>query len=462
MAKKNKRKINKDNGIKRWLGWITMSLIIPIVLGVITYNLTDTSKSRSSIETRLTKAENYIQKGIYIEALSQIVDISKDVSKNQFPTLYARLKYDEGFCLSRLPQSKENSLGAIEAFGESLSVLNKVSNPHQYAVSKMELGGAYLGLAQFIEAHVNIDKAMDSFNEALSLFSNNNSDFQVSETLGYKAKARILAAQYAMKNNEKSIGEAVDDYLRNAINDINEAKRLFDPSRNRYLYAGLLRDMGTAYWIWGSYTNSEENFRSSINSYEEALEYCSLEIQPMQYASIHTNLGNVYRDDAKIKNDSLLLKKAQNSYETALKICRREKNPHDFILIKYNQAISYLYLSNITKQSDSLTQALDTLNEAQNTIDNVNSPLMNANIQLLKGAIYLRLAKFENDSLNKDKAYEEFHNALKIYKLTGDSEKGIMAMGFVLGEITDKLRHPVDNEEVITMLHKIISKEQIK
>lgn len=426
----------------------------------------------AEIEENRQEREKYLRKSL--ESLKRPIR-SITVSPNEYTEIYFRI----GSTYAKLAETqnkKENLQNALESYEKSLKI---PINQTYYAKTQARVGSAYLELAntEETEKEIRLNKALNSFQEALNIFStakildftdenyaynsNKNRVYHLDENRTYYADVQMnLGKVYAElaeirdieKNLDKSlsfftealiiknkrdhpgeysqikyrIGRAYlnladirdrEKNLQYALTALKEALEITEKDKND-LYAQTKNSLGSYYRKLAVIRDYEINLNNAIFEYEESLKIRTKVLYPNEFAITKNNLGNVYLELSEINNEEKNINKAIEAYQEALTVGKKDEFPQKYAKIQYNLGEAYNKLAdtkNNTKDKKEIVEKLiEILQDALETLDFAHYPIDYARIKNKLGCAYMILSDVEDSEKNLDIAINAFKEALQI------------------------------------------------
>lgn len=225
---------------------------------------------------------------------------------------------DAYISLSKVQNKKENLLKAMDVFCEYLRVcelrkdyLDYKSNAMKYLSIKNRIGKIYIDLGEIKNGKKNLIKAIEIFNEALSIKKVECDSLEYAIAKNYIGIAHMNLSK--LKTNMFTFGnDKIEENILKAIAAFNSALSIktikpeysFDyvfPFEEEYPleYAEILNNLGKAYIDLATLTNKKENLLKANESFDKAI-WCYNEIlktkeeHSLDYDKIHNYINENY------------------------------------------------------------------------------------------------------------------------------------------------------------------------
>ena len=271
--------------------------------------------------------------------------------------------------LAKLNDTENNILSAISVFKDVMRI-EKVGGLHDSAY--IDLGDAYIFLSKVQNKEENLLKAMDIFCEYLKACKSRKDylDYK-SNSMKYLSIKNRIGKIYIdlaeIKDGKKNLIKAIEIF-----NEALSIKKLECDSLEYAIaknYIGIahmkLSKLKTNMFTFGN-DKIEENILKAIDAFNSALsiktikpEYCDdyvfsfEEEYPLKYAEIQNNLGKAYIDLAKLNNKKENLLKANESIDKAI-WCYNE-----ILKTKEEYSIDYEKIHNYINSNYALMKEID-------------------------------------------------------------------------------------------------------
>lgn len=162
-------KFNINNS---WLGGGIIGGIFLAILAGYMFKHEKGEKAGAVYKARIEDADALLEQNMPMDALKEYNELLKEVSVNNDPETYARIKINEGVCyykLANVSNKAENLKKAIRAYEDALKVYTVEEYPFDYATTQSNLGIACCILAGVGDKEKNFKKAIRAFEEALKI-----------------------------------------------------------------------------------------------------------------------------------------------------------------------------------------------------------------------------------------------------------------------------------------------------
>ncbi|MFX0133990.1 MAG: hypothetical protein ACFFDN_10140 [Candidatus Hodarchaeota archaeon] len=247
-------------------------------------------------------------------------------------------------------------------------------------------------------------RAINIFNEGLSLFKPLKSDFeyvQIYYNLGLTF-SKLGAFEKTELNCEKAI-----ELLEKAL----EYKKMNDFPR---FLINIMNSLGSAYAKLAEIKDGVHNCKKSIEIFEKTLNFEKIKDFPIEHSNILMNQGNVYKNLATLTLELINLEVAIKKFESALKISIMYNLKTDYAMINYNLGSTYTIIAEFSAKSKNLNKAIKSFEEALKIYSQEHFSMEYARTLEHLGITYGQLARIENPLKNIEKAISFHQKALKI------------------------------------------------
>lgn len=245
-----------------------------------------------------------------------------DISSNEYPEIYSRIKYNTGILFrifGELKESEEYCFEAVKNQHEALdNLLTKDISSSIESWILFELGTSYYTYSYFskINKIENIKKSIVYLNKSLEIFETGNSpsDYAITKNnLGY---AYSLLAEL----------EDLEQNCIKALNCYRIALRIININNFPIDYARIQDNIGLTFSLVGSSKNKIKKLYYAKSHYEKALEIRTANDLPLYHGVTQEHLGELYFELSKIENIDENLRKALDRYSIALKMFKKVKD----------------------------------------------------------------------------------------------------------------------------------------
>ena len=247
-------------------------------------------------------------------------------------------------------------------------------------------------------------RAINIFNEGLSLFKPLKSDFefvQFYNNLGL-AYSKLGDFEKTELNCEKAI-----ELLEKAL----EYKKMNDFPR---FFINIMNSLGSAYAKLAEIKDGVFNCNKSIEIFEKTLNFQKIKDFPIEHSNILMNQGNVYKKLATLTLELINLELAIKKFENSLKISKMFNLRIEYAMINYNLGSTYTIIAEFSAKSENLNKAIKSFEEALKIYSQEHFPMEYARTLEHLGITYGQLARIENPLKNIEEGISFHQKALKI------------------------------------------------
>ncbi|MBD1919596.1 tetratricopeptide repeat protein [Microcoleus sp. FACHB-831] len=196
--------------------------------------------------------------------------------------------------LSRSSASPEEILSyleqGIQAYHLALTKVSADASPLAYAMIQNNLGAAYGDLARYRDSAINLELAVQAYQQALRYRRPLIEGEDATVAMRYASTQNNLGTAYwhlaQHQDPHKNLKLAIDAY--------SEAVSYYHPEQEPINWAMIQNNLGTAYWNLAQYEQPEEFLPKAIEAYQNALKYRTPEVVPAASAATQNNLGTAY------------------------------------------------------------------------------------------------------------------------------------------------------------------------
>jgi tetratricopeptide (TPR) repeat protein len=307
--------------------------------------------------------------------------------------------------LSKVKETIQNSLRAVEYSNEVLKTISIESHPAEYARIKNRIGSTYTAFAEIEAREENCRLAIEAYNEALKVFT--LADFP----LEYARVHNNLGGSYLIL---ASVKDKTLNYKK-AITSFEETLKVIIAEENPRLYGIAKNNIANTYARLSEIEDAEGNLLRSIEAFNDVLALQSKEKAPLQYGLTKNNIGNAYSMLALIRDKKQNLDRAIGAFEEALEVRNPEQVPILFANTMFNLGDVYLEKGEFENDPATLYRAIDAFEESLKIRSEDQYPVQHAECKFALGKAYLSLAGIEDKTENYHKAIASFDDALKIF-----------------------------------------------
>lgn len=261
---------------------------------------------------------------------------------------------------------QKNTLGNFEHSHYTLTVLDTARTclegaltdelrhqaPAEWAATKESLGAVLATLGQARGDAALIEQAIDAFNNALEVGSQDDTplDWAVRQNnLGL-----ALQALGREQQDSKSFKRSVDAFT----NALTAWTREQAPQQ----WALAMHHLGTTFYLQGESLKGNRSLQKSDVAYKNALTEFNADNDPLEYAISYANRGAVLQSLAKSEQNPEQVEEALRSYETALTVMEEQQLPiHLPVMTRINIASARNLLTELSSDVAAAQEAADEL-----------------------------------------------------------------------------------------------------
>ncbi len=254
--------------------------------------------------------------------------------------------------------SEEYANRALTILYEALTASQLTDDPIAYAMTKIELGKAYLALGKAKGTVKSYRGAAEAFEEAGNALTAETSPWDVALCHGKAAYAYTLMAE------EYSRTKKYDDALeaaKKALALYGDSANFFTQRRSAEENALLMANLGTTHTIVCEvfarsrmFDESLKHAQFALTAYSSAAKAANLSAIPERYAAMRVSMGQTYVTMAEINF-------REQHYESAISAC-------DSSIAAYNEALRIFEEKGMDKQATTARKHLKKANDLFNTM----------------------------------------------------------------------------------------------
>jgi len=420
---------------------ILYSIIAMIIGGLIITNFIEYRTRQLLFANKLSDIAVKVNNELYKEALTDILAIKTEIPIKTKKHLLAEYYHYEGICsinISLSGQQQEAYLQeAVFALLKGLEVIGgykgnfdfsssnakhlvkdiSIVKKHKTKQSKLllDLGNAFLKLADIRNSARNANQAINIYNLALSIddIKNDNENYAAimnQSALSYWKLAMALSDAEEKKKNLDLAYAVFENVLKLRENDA-DLEKYSDVINNQ----GLVNITYTEIYD-DDVIKKEELLYTAIERFNKCLEYRDFNHNIIKYGKALNNLGVCYRLLSGCSNKEYNIRKAIEYFSESLLVRSKDKDLIGHCKVLDNLGASYIDLSDEVKDKKIyINKAIDYLNEASKIIVAHEYPENYERILQHLGKAYEKLAEeedFEENMKNAQK-YLDLHNKIR-------------------------------------------------
>lgn len=232
---------------------------------------------------------------------------------------------------------------SIAAYEQVLSFIPNGERNNDWAITRNNMGVAYLNLAERDCDTRRLKQAEQIFRDALTVL-----------TL-QQDPVNWAAAQNNLGNVLLRIGqgESGTQYLEQAVTTYRVVLSVRSHSKMPLDWSDAQNNLGIALYSLAEREGSDARLGEAISAYRAGLEAIDRNQEPLRWGTLTNNLGNSLNTQGARKNDVAILKQAVDTFRAALEVRTRERVPLQWANTKINLANA---LYNIGQRSTGTTE----------------------------------------------------------------------------------------------------------
>ncbi|WGJ14837.1 tetratricopeptide repeat protein [Methylocapsa sp. D3K7] len=303
---------------------------------------------------------------------------------------------------------------AVISYREALQIINRDSNPRQWAITQNHLGGALLALGERERGTTQFAaEAIFVYHQALEVCTREQMPIDWAETkmdLGtaFHALGTALHAQGA--------GESGRARLKEAIAAFHDALLVNVRIERPLEWATTMMNLGNTLARLGEWEGDTAWLEQAIAAFREALEENTRERVPLAWCKIKINLGIALAALGRQEPGIARFQEAVSSYHEALQILIREQTPLLWAVAKNNLGLALAMLGVRESCMTRLVEAIAAYREALEENTRVRVPFLWAQTQENLASVYLAHFHDVCQTCQLDAALEAVNGALEEYR----------------------------------------------
>lgn len=310
------------------------------------------------------------------------------------------------WALSRIENTVQNNIKALEYYNEALKLINKDSYPLEYARLQNKMGNSYSSIGINNEDLRSCKEAVRLYKEALQIFSAGGR-----YSYEYARVCNNLGAIYHMLAQMNDTA----GNLNLAIESLKKALLIRTLEKYPKEYADTQNNLGNTYSLLADTENKVHNLKLAIECYENYLNASPKKKYPLNYSLALTNIGRAYTILAEEANVEMNCKKAGEYLNRALEIRTPERFPIQYGSVQHDIGINNLTLAKHNNDPETCHKALDAFEESLAYRKKEIYPAYFASCKTGIGDAYTLLAGLEDKSENYRKALAAYDEALTVF-----------------------------------------------
>ena len=229
-----------------------------------------------------------------------------------------------------------------EVLEASLADEYREQEPLVWAEKQNNLGDILAALGQQQRDAGLYEKAIQCFNHALEVFSQEGSPLDWAATQSNLGTA--LQALGRQESDSKLLNQSVDAYT----NALLEWTRKETPEE----WALTMHQLGSTLHAYGRLLKGNRTFQKSVVAYKNALAELDADNYAFELTATHNNRGAVLHHLGESEENPERLEEAIKSYDKALTVCMEQQLPfHLAVIIRVNKATAQNVLAELTNDA---------------------------------------------------------------------------------------------------------------
>ncbi len=327
------------------------------------------------------KGDIYIRQGNYqlaLDAYNQALEIERSITQN--PRAEARTLGNIALLYNFLGDSKLS----ISNYKQALDIYRKLDNKKQQAIIFNYIGSVYQSNRKF-------DEALESYNQALGLFNQEDYRFEIVLRWG-------LAKTYRDKNDYSKAFEAA-----------NRALELSKEYKYSFEETASIEIIGSIYLIKGDYKNALDSYKKAIINYRKA---------------------GLQKKEAEILNTISIAYSSQKKYQQAIDILNEELKIRRFFKDIQGEADALYLIAKNQRQLKNLETALTNIDSAIKIVENIRTNVQNPDLRTSYFATVQNYYKFKINLLMElhKKDPSKGYNAIAIETSEASRARGLVEL----------------------------------
>lgn len=387
----------------------------------------------SSLTLKITQAHQFFESNLYQDAVDLYEEVLRSPKLDEIPEQKRILHTDLGLICRNSGMNQydiETVKKAAEHFTIASTLAVKAEDYTGNAIINKYLGTVYMSLSFLEDAEVNLKKAMNYNDQALSVLSGVNPEEYARVMINY---GNLFIHYSDIRNNRK--------FLKNAAAYLEKA---LDFYRNTHSYfEGLCYlHCSSVYTLLAEISNSRENADKATAMIQNALRIFTMEDYPLMYAQCISNLGIVHMHLAQYFNTVENCNLAINHIQHALSIFAENIDAYSYFIAHLNLSSIYIMLVNTTKDNTYLENAIDCIGKCEKRRIPRDSSMNNIKTTLNHADALVAVAEVKKDLRLLKEAEILIHSMLTVSTkmkydfLTAIAESFLAKLNFVRYELT--------------------------
>ena len=231
---------------------------------------------------------------------------------------------------------------AREALERSLTDKYRNQEPFAWAETQNSLGNILAALGQQQRDVSLFEKAIQCFNNALEVVTQEKSPID------------WAATHYNLGTAKQASGRQQDDsqLLKASINAYTNALLEWSRKETSEEWSSVMHQLGATFHTYGKLLKGNRTFQKSVVAYKNALAVLDADNYAFELAAAHNNCGAVLHNLGEAEENSDRMGESIRSYETALTVCMEQQLPiHLAVLCKVNRSTARNVLAELTNDT---------------------------------------------------------------------------------------------------------------
>ena len=257
---------------------------------------------------------------------------------------FTRGNYEQHRYSARVFEPLREALEAALADGDDAggAKISRVREPLVWAETQNNLGNILAALGQQRRDAESFERAIQCFNKALEVFSQESSP------------AEWAATQYHLGTANQALGRLLEDTkpLKTAVDAYTNALLVWTREKSPEDWMTTLHQLGATLHTFGKQLKGNRQFQKSVVAYKNALAALDADNYALELTATHNNRAAALHHLGESEENAARLKEAINSYELALTVSMEQQLPiHVAVLCRVNKATVQNSLAQLTNDA---------------------------------------------------------------------------------------------------------------
>ena len=305
--------------------------------------------------------------------------------------LYTRGNHEQHRFSSRIFENLREAIEAsltdtADTAADPAAKISRAQEPPAWAETQNNLGNIYAALGQQRRDAESFERAIQCFNKALEVFSQERTPLEWATSqynLGTanQALGRLIEATAPLKT-------AVDAYT----NALLVCSRVDFPEE----WMRTMLQLGATLHTYGTLLKGNRQFQKSVVAYKNALAVLDADNYPLELTATHNNRAAVLHHLGESEENPARLKEAINSYELAWTVSMEQQLPiHLSVICRVNKATAQNVLAQLTNDAELAKEIADEFEVIMECFHHALQPLC-----LKHCEEQLKMAQSQSNTLN--------------------------------------------------------------